>query len=1740
MADDINPHIGSSLDDLLRAAERLERTAGDIYREGERSAQQRTRVTQDDVATQRRAQSEAAAADRRRFEEAERRARAAERRATLQPGDVVAPPGRKRAVVDQVNPSGHLYYRTLRDDKPFGPTRSSSVEKMLPHRVPGERFDVDTQGAVGSLIREQAEAVERGTRAERANAVAAEQKAAANQRAARRISGAQARVLDEVALLTQGGGPYPRTTGRSVDALVKHGLLERYATGQVNITQEGQRSLQRAIDEGTLAAHRAAKGEEDNARAVAQKAAANERAAREAVAAEAAARPRRGELPAAGQTAQMPVSPLVLGRQARQFTVGGAYDEPQGGPRPGGTPRRTATAEIAAAAQAHQDAARAADAHASAEARAAENQARAGTAAAQAAAQQQQYVQAMVASERRQLASERAAVGHAGAIQQQTAAIRAATPIYRQHGALTTEFIEAAARGETNYREWGYQIGATAGKFAGWTAVSIPVFAALDGIRRIGQGAIDSSSGVNQLQRVIDDIDAGEAQQAFRDLSRDFNVPLETVADAVYRMGQRFHTLPEATEAARAALLSFKTGEVDVATSTQNLLAMVDGFGLSATDLTSTFDQINEAQNRFGITIGNTEAGLAKAAGTYRNAGGDLNTLLALFVAISRATGRSGQEIGTGIARGVTQIRQVSNQETLASLGVKVDPNDFQQAILDAMRAAREGADPNVLASALLGNQYARLIAPVLKNQSTFNAALADTAPAKAQGSAMRELAIVLTEPREQIAALGNELERFGSVLMESGAFAPLLGAVRGMSEGLGVINSLIENFNRLPDAIQASVAAIGGLGLAVTALRRTGVAEGRGGVIGDILGRPEPQRAKIALRQSLREYRDYLQQESIGFGGRARRADLEAMIAERHVGETERAFRGGIASAGDVEQAHERRNVAKTQVAEIKRRRDVLDEMIQDERALSQEFKRTNDYLGFGERSGLFVTSDTNRPTEARPGQIAGGRMPQTGMAADLAALAGAPEYREAADANRRIATEIGRTERGVPIYRRSLGELTRSVAVSVHSGNALAAAAGRGRAVLARAPDAMSRASAAVGRLPGQIFRTIGPLGAFFIGVEGAVLAGNALKDKFRERGEFFDRMGAIPTTESARTSQADEARRKIAEREARSRKIRSNDSDVQRREREAFLRGDEEYQRAQETLRNFEREEALDRRRKGMGLPRPSLTKGKVDEDFKRIEREFRDGNITVQQRREALQRLLADIQGGGLLGPNERRGLSQRVQSALRQGRGAGGVAGLFSGAGPDAIDLSAIEKDVDALGKLAESPRVSAKELERLFAENTAALTKRGADPSVTGRAEYAERLAITGQIKEGLQAQLERDLSAASSQRERNEAYADYFAAIGSVDDETARMVEGIKDPRQRGRARRALRDQREILRDREMRERAFEEQEAYREADVQVRAADRPAGVGRARFLLSAITARIQRAIRTYGRDSVEVLRLMGQQQDAEAAVVQERLSLVQAETGLREARAGNDTRAAGRARAEGLRRELALMRENPDQFSQADLISKQAEIVNAMNQANQEAKQKTDDLLRARYDFLASQTTDPVQQARLQFQLANRVVQRGGFEGPADRYRALAERNRARTGYQEARFRQRVEDIDFYRDVGRYTTEQEIAALHRLERTMKLTKDQKREIQRRVHQLRTEADREGELDLNLDSVRLPTLYEIRRAVGNRQQGQSIVNQNRATVIVNSQDDVPAVARVMEQHNQGLGRAMARQAGRR
>lgn len=417
------------------------------------------------------------------------------------------------------------------------------------------------------------------------------------------------------------------------------------------------------------------------------------------------------------------------------------------------------------------------------------------------------------------------------AFQEYSARLGTAVQDQRSYGALTTEYFASLQRGSTTLRDLGFQVTSTIQKFGGWLGAGAAVYGALGAVTAIGKGAIDSASGVNQLNRVTNQAtqNSDAAQASFRGLAEKFNLPISDVSDAAYQMGKVFHDQNDALKASESVLYAVKVGELDVASASRYLTSITNGFQLKAKETPGIFDQINQAQNRYNISTQSVLAGTAKAAGSFRLAGGDATHLIAIITALSKATGQTGDVIGTAIQRSPHFIALAKNTSTLESLGIdtKASVTDiYDQAIKVAQNESRD--KQRILAEALFGPQYgARVGTAFLQQGDLYNKVLADVSPENAKGSAQRELNTTLDSTSEHLKRIVTDLEVLGSELNSAGFLTPFKLLIGGLDEALSVTNNLLEAFNALPAPLRTSVALLLEAAAAVKVLRFFNVGQG-------------------------------------------------------------------------------------------------------------------------------------------------------------------------------------------------------------------------------------------------------------------------------------------------------------------------------------------------------------------------------------------------------------------------------------------------------------------------------------------------------------------------------------------------------------------------------------------------------------------------------------------------------------------------------------------------------------------------------------------------------------------------------------------------------------------------------------------------------------------------------------------------------------------------------------------------
>lgn len=139
--------------------------------------------------------------------------------------------------------------------------------------------------------------------------------------------------------------------------------------------------------------------------------------------------------------------------------------------------------------------------------------------------------------------------------------------------------------------------------------------------------------------------------------------------------------------------------------------------------------------------------------------------------------------------------------------------------------------------------------------------------------------------------------------------------------------------------------------------------------------------------------------------------------------------------------------------------------------------------------------------------------------------------------------------------------------------------------------------------------------------------------------------------------------------------------------------------------------------------------------------------------------------------------------------------------------------------------------------------------------------------------------------------------------------------------------------------------------------------------------------------------------------------------------------------------------------------------------------------------DYQQARYEYLESLTTDPVKQAVLQERAARDAIK--GTHGAA-RLRARGNYNRARQNTIATRIQDREDTIDFNLTMERITRDEAISQLESLSKTRGITKQTRRQVLERIKALKDEGDQEASgFALDVGSIKLPTIYDVRRAMG-------------------------------------------------
>lgn len=177
----------------------------------------------------------------------------------------------------------------------------------------------------------------------------------------------------------------------------------------------------------------------------------------------------------------------------------------------------------------------------------------------------------------------------------------------------------------------------------------------------------ETEDSVIELQRVLSNPPAqGDMASELNQIAYEYGQTFANVQEVAVRFAQTGMDWNETIEATRATMLGLNTAELEVNTATQGLIAVMAQFHIEAEDLEDVIDKINITADNFPVTSEKIVAALQRAGGTASAFGMSLEQTIGTITALSEATGRSGEAIGTAMNSLISFTMKESSLKTFA------------------------------------------------------------------------------------------------------------------------------------------------------------------------------------------------------------------------------------------------------------------------------------------------------------------------------------------------------------------------------------------------------------------------------------------------------------------------------------------------------------------------------------------------------------------------------------------------------------------------------------------------------------------------------------------------------------------------------------------------------------------------------------------------------------------------------------------------------------------------------------------------------------------------------------------------------------------------------------------------------------------------------------------------------------------------------------------------------------------
>lgn len=212
----------------------------------------------------------------------------------------------------------------------------------------------------------------------------------------------------------------------------------------------------------------------------------------------------------------------------------------------------------------------------------------------------------------------------------------------------------------------------------------------------LNQTLVQTEDATIALQRVLPEGSATN-QQIIDDLyemSQSYGQAFDGVQQATQNFAKAGLDYEDSLKATKAALVAVNVAELDVTQATEGMIAIMTQFGYTAEDLMDIVDMLNKVGDQYAVSSDKLLTALQRTGSTAANANLSLEETIGLVTALSEATGRSGENIGTAVNSLIQYTRKASSLDVFAQLsdGAAQAVEDFRLGGADILDIWREVA----------------------------------------------------------------------------------------------------------------------------------------------------------------------------------------------------------------------------------------------------------------------------------------------------------------------------------------------------------------------------------------------------------------------------------------------------------------------------------------------------------------------------------------------------------------------------------------------------------------------------------------------------------------------------------------------------------------------------------------------------------------------------------------------------------------------------------------------------------------------------------------------------------------------------------------------------------------------------------------------------------------------------------------------------------------------------------------